>query len=74
MLRGILKKLGDFCSLKAPQGTTSNKWKSGFTIVELMVVIIIINVLSNEIDKDELIIPDNYKEKEASKISLKEGS
>jgi prepilin-type N-terminal cleavage/methylation domain-containing protein len=46
MLRGILKKLGDFCSLKAPQGTTSNKWKSGFTIVELMVVIIIINLLS----------------------------
>ena len=33
---------------------------------------IIINVLSNEIDKDELIIPDNYKEKEASKISLKD--
>ena len=46
MLRGILKKLGDFCSLKAPQGTTSNKWKNGFTIVELMVVIIIINLLS----------------------------
>ena len=43
---GILKKIGEFCSLKAPQGATQNKRKGGFTIIELMVVVIIINVLS----------------------------
>lgn len=46
MLTGILKKIGEFCSLKTPQGAAQNKWKGGFTIVELLVVIAIINVLS----------------------------
>ena len=46
MLIGILKKIAEFCSLKAPQGAARNKWKGGFTLVELMVVIIIVNVLS----------------------------
>lgn len=46
MLTGILKKIGKLCSLKAPQGAARNKWKGGFTIVELMVVIIIVNLLA----------------------------
>lgn len=46
MLTGILKKIGKLCSLKAPQGAARNKWKGGFTLVELMVVIIIVNLLS----------------------------
>lgn len=46
MLDGILKRFSEMCSPKAPQGATRNKWKSGFTIVELMVVIAIVNILS----------------------------
>lgn len=46
MLTRILKKIGEFCPLKAPQGASQNKWKGGFTLVELMVVIIIVNLLS----------------------------
>ena len=46
MLTGILKKIGEFCSLNAPQGVSQNKRKGGFTIVELMVVILIVNLLS----------------------------
>ena len=46
MLTETLKKIGEFCSLKAPQGTAHNKRKAGFTLVELMVVIIIVNLLS----------------------------
>ena len=46
MLIGILKKIAEFCTFKTPQGTSQNKWKGGFTIVELMVVIIIVNLLS----------------------------
>ena len=46
MLTKILNKICEFCSLKAPQGVARNKWKGGFTIVELMVVIIIVNLLS----------------------------
>ena len=46
MLTKILNNIREFCSLKVPQGTSQNKWKGGFTIVELMVVIIIVNLLS----------------------------
>ncbi len=46
MLTRILNNIRKLCSLKEPQGTSQNKWKGGFTIVELMVVIIIINLLS----------------------------
>lgn len=46
MLIGILKKIDEFRSLKAPKSAVQNKRKAGFTIVELMVVIIIINLLS----------------------------
>ena len=46
MLTEILKKIGEFCSLKAPESAARNKWKGGFTIIELMIVIIIINLLS----------------------------
>lgn len=46
MVTKILKRITDFCSLKAPEGTTRNNRKAGFTIVELMVVIIIVNVLA----------------------------
>lgn len=46
MLTEILNKVREFCSLKAPEETARNKWKGGFTIVELMVVIIIVNLLS----------------------------
>lgn len=46
MLTRILNNFREFCSLKVPQGASQNKWKGGFTLVELMVVIIIINLLS----------------------------
>jgi len=46
MLIGILKKIGEFCSLKAPKDAIRNNRKAGFTIIELMVVIIIVNLLS----------------------------
>lgn len=46
MLTEILKKIGELCSLKTSQGADRNKWKGGFTIIELMVVIIIVNLLS----------------------------
>lgn len=46
MLTEILKNIREFFSLQAPEGAARNKWKGGFTIIELMVVIIIINLLS----------------------------
>lgn len=46
MLTKILNNIREFNSQQAPQGTARNKWKGGFTIVELMVVIIIVNLLS----------------------------
>jgi prepilin-type N-terminal cleavage/methylation domain-containing protein len=46
MLVEILKKIGEFCSLQAPKDAVQNKRKGGFTLVELMVVIIIVNLLS----------------------------
>ncbi|MBR4680547.1 MAG: prepilin-type N-terminal cleavage/methylation domain-containing protein [Fibrobacter sp.] len=46
MLTRILNNIRKFCSLKVPQGTSQNKWKGGFTLIELMVVIIIVNLLS----------------------------
>ena len=46
MLIGILKKIGEFCSLKVTKDADRNKRKAGFTIIELMVVIIVINLLS----------------------------
>ena len=46
MLTKILNNIREFCSLKVPQGAAQNKRKGGFTIVELMVVIIIVNLLS----------------------------
>lgn len=46
MLTKVLNNIRDFCSLKVPQGASQNKWKGGFTLVELMVVIIIVNLLS----------------------------
>jgi len=46
MLTKVLNNIREFCSLKAPEGAARNKWKGGFTIVELMVVIIIVNLLS----------------------------
>ena len=47
MLKEFLKKIGEFCSLKAPEGTTRSNRKGGFTLVELMVVIIIVNLLAD---------------------------
>ena len=66
MLSGILKKLGELSSLKAPQRASRNKWKSGFTIIELMVVIVIINVLSG------VAVPQltDYIEKTRQRIDL----
>ena len=66
MLTGILKKIGEFCSLKAPQGATQNKRKGGFTVVELMVVIAILNVLSG------IVVPKltDYIELTRQKIDL----
>ncbi|OWV14340.1 type II secretion system protein [Fibrobacter sp. UWB5] len=46
MLTKILNNIREFCSLKVPQGASQNKWKGGFTLIELMVVIIIVNLLS----------------------------
>lgn len=46
MLTKILNNIREFCSLQAPKDASPNRWKGGFTIVELMVVIIIINLLS----------------------------
>ena len=46
MLTRILNYIREFCSLKVPQGASQNKWKGGFTLIELMVVIIIVNLLS----------------------------
>lgn len=46
MLRRIFNRLFEFRSLKTPQGAAQTKKKGGFTIIELMVVIIIINLLS----------------------------
>ena len=46
MLTETLKNIREFCSLQAPKGAARNKWKGGFTIIELMVVIIIVNLLS----------------------------
>lgn len=46
MVTKILKRITDFCSLKAPEGTTRSNRKAGFTIIELMVVIIIMNLLA----------------------------
>ena len=46
MLTRILNYIREFCSLQPPKGASQNHWKSGFTLVELMVVIIIVNLLS----------------------------
>ncbi len=46
MLTKILNNIREFCSLQPPKGASKNHWKAGFTIIELMVVIIIINLLS----------------------------
>lgn len=46
MLTGILKKIGEICLLQVPKDAVHNKRKAGFTLVELMVVIIIVNLLS----------------------------
>ena len=46
MLRRIINRLFEFCSLPEPKDAVQNKRKAGFTIVELMVVIIIVNLLS----------------------------
>lgn len=46
MLTEFFKRLREFCSLQAPTGAARNRWKGGFTLVELMVVIIIVNLLS----------------------------
>ena len=42
----FLKRIVEFCSLKTPEGAAQHKWKGGFTLVELMVVIAIVNLLS----------------------------
>lgn len=47
MLTKILNSIREFCSLQAPKDADQNKWKGGFTLVELMVVIIIVNLLSS---------------------------
>ena len=66
MLIGILKKIGEFCSLKVPKDADRNKRKAGFTIIELMVVIVIINLLSG------VAVPKltDYIEKTRQKIDL----
>lgn len=46
MLIEILKKIGEFCSLKVTKDADRNNRKAGFTIIELMVVIAIVNLLS----------------------------
>jgi prepilin-type N-terminal cleavage/methylation domain-containing protein len=46
MLTKVLNNIREFCSLQPPKGASKNLWKGGFTLVELMVVIIIVNLLS----------------------------
>lgn len=46
MLTKVLNNIREFCSLQPPKGASKNHWKGGFTLVELMVVIIIVNLLS----------------------------
>lgn len=46
MLRRIINRLFEFCSLQAPKDAGRNNMKAGFTIIELMVVIVIVNLLS----------------------------
>lgn len=46
MLTRIINNIREFCSLQPPKGASKNHWKGGFTLVELMVVIIIVNLLS----------------------------
>lgn len=66
MLTGILKKIGEFCSLKTPQGAAQNKWKGGFTLIELMIVIAMVNVLTG------IVVPKltNYIELSRQRIDL----
>lgn len=66
MLRRIFNRLFEFRSLKTPQGAAQTKKKGGFTIIELMVVIIIINLLSG------VAVPKltDYIEKTRQKIDL----
>ena len=66
MLIGILKKIDEFCSLKAPKSAVQNKRKAGFTIIELMVVIVIVNLLSG------VAVPQltDYIEKTRQRIDL----
>ena len=66
MKKMILNKLFKFFLLEAPQDTARNKWKSGFTIIELMIVIVVINVLSG------VAVPQltDYIEKTRQKIDL----
>lgn len=42
----IINRLFEFCSLQSPTDDKRNNRKGGFTLVELMVVIIVINLLS----------------------------
>lgn len=46
MLTKVLNNIREFCSLQPPKGASKKHWKGGFTLVELMVVIIIVNLLS----------------------------
>ena len=66
MLTGILKKIGEFCSLKAPQGAAQNKRKGGFTLIELMIVIAMVNVLTG------IVVPKltNYIELSRQRLDL----
>ena len=59
----LTKSLKGIC---APKGADQNRWKSGFTIIELMVVIVIVNLLSG------VAIPKltDYIEKSRQKIDL----
>ena len=62
----IINRLIEFCSLQAPKDGKRKSRKAGFTIVELMVVIIIINLLSG------VAIPKltDYIERSREKIDL----
>lgn len=66
MLTKVLNNIREFCSLQPPKGASKNHWKGGFTIIELMVVIIIINLLSG------VAVPKltDYIEKTRQKIDL----